>query len=390
LIDISKSPAEYDDIISAIYQGPLEDIPWQHFLPLLSHHMGAFVVSLVLRPPAIDNAGLILNYQRPEVGAMGVTQLADPKDWQASAYSERFFALDPFVNLPIGEVVTLAETLPHYELEASEYYIQYLEPAGVFHIIGADTSEPDGLIASLRVCRGKEEAPFNQQHKALILAVMPHLRRAIQLHARINNIESERDLYANAVDKLAVGTIILDEQGKILTTNTIAAQLLDDKDGLSQVNEQLHLVNHDQSTELQQLINNVLKKRDSSKPAMAEALRVSRPSGRADLGLVIKPVPVSTGLVGQSRPCVAIFISDPEQQSETSQQVITRLFGFTPAEAVLAMLLAQGLSLAEASTQQCISQHTARAQLKSVFSKTGVSRQAELVRLVVKSVANLG
>ena len=50
----------------------------------------------------------------------------------------------------------------------------------------------------------------------------------------------------------------------------------------------------------------------------------------------------------------------------------------------------RGLSLAEVSEAQNISQHTARAQLKSIFAKTGVSRQAELVRLVLKSVASLG
>jgi DNA-binding CsgD family transcriptional regulator len=41
------------------------------------------------------------------------------------------------------------------------------------------------------------------------------------------------------------------------------------------------------------------------------------------------------------------------------------------------------------SESQGISQHTARAQLKSIFAKTGVSRQAELVRLVLKSAASL-
>ena len=66
------------------------------------------------------------------------------------------------------------------------------------------------------------------------------------------------------------------------------------------------------------------------------------------------------------------------------------LFELTPAEANLAILLARGLSLAEVSEAQSISQHTARAQLKSIFAKTGVSRQAELVRLVIKSVASLG
>ena len=66
------------------------------------------------------------------------------------------------------------------------------------------------------------------------------------------------------------------------------------------------------------------------------------------------------------------------------------LFELTPAEANLAILMAQGLILAEASEAQNISQHTARAQLKSIFAKTNVSRQAELVRLVITSVASLG
>jgi DNA-binding CsgD family transcriptional regulator len=65
------------------------------------------------------------------------------------------------------------------------------------------------------------------------------------------------------------------------------------------------------------------------------------------------------------------------------------LFELTPAEANLALLLARGLTLAEVSEAQNISPHTARAQLKSIFAKTGVSRQAELVRLILKSVASL-
>jgi DNA-binding CsgD family transcriptional regulator len=56
----------------------------------------------------------------------------------------------------------------------------------------------------------------------------------------------------------------------------------------------------------------------------------------------------------------------------------------------VAILLARGLSLAEVAKAQNISPHTARAQLKSIFAKTGVSRQAELVRMIIGSVASLG
>ena len=123
---------------------------------------------------------------------------------------------------------------------------------------------------------------------------------------------------------------------------------------------------------------------------MVRALRVPRPGVRSDLGLVIKPVPLSEWREGQSSPSAAVFISDPDLKESTSRQVLGELFELTPAEANLATLLARGLSLAQVSEAQHISQHTARAQLKSIFAKMGVSRQAELVRLVLKSVASLG
>ena len=101
-------------------------------------------------------------------------------------------------------------------------------------------------------------------------------------------------------------------------------------------------------------------------------------------------VPAAQWSEGQVSPSAAVFISDPDLQESTSRPILGALFELTPAEANLATLLARGLSLAQVSVAQNISQHTARAQLKSIFAKTGVSRQAELVRLVLKSVASLG
>ena len=69
--------------------------------------------------------------------------------------------------------------------------------------------------------------------------------------------------------------------------------------------------------------------------------------------------------------------------------MITRLFGLTPTEASLAMLLANGLTLDEASDELGVSRNTARTHLRAVFSKTGVSRQTGLVSLILRSVAPL-
>ena len=49
--------------------------------------------------------------------------------------------------------------------------------------------------------------------------------------------------------------------------------------------------------------------------------------------------------------------------------------------------LLQGSSIAIAADKLGISENTARTQLRSVFGKTNVHRQAELIRLVLTSLA---
>jgi DNA-binding CsgD family transcriptional regulator len=74
------------------------------------------------------------------------------------------------------------------------------------------------------------------------------------------------------------------------------------------------------------------------------------------------------------RPC-----GGPEAVVQTS---LERQFGLTPAERRLAVQLGSGLSLRQSADRLGIAYHTARSQLKAVFGKTGVSRQAELVALL--------
>jgi DNA-binding CsgD family transcriptional regulator/PAS domain-containing protein len=390
-IDPRRIDHDYDRLIGLIYQGALEAQPWQSALPALRETLDAQVVSLILRPPSAHDQGVILNYLRPEQNRGATdTSPADSTDWEVSAYREQFFSLDPFVNLPLDKVIALEDILPDKELMNSDYYHHYLQPIDLFRILGVDTAEPDGMLARLRFSRRRSESRFTSKDRQLLELITPHLRRAIQIYAKLNRMTSERDVYAGAVNQLSVASIILDEQGRLLNTNAVARALLDQADGLSLRDQRLYIEGRDINRELQCALDMIIKAQQRGETAVVRALRVPRPGGRSDLGLVVRPVPVSEWSEGQSSPCAAVFISDPDLQESASQHILGELFELTPAEANLAMLLARGLSLAEVSAAQTISQHTARAQLKSIFAKTGVSRQAELVRLVLKSVASLG
>lgn len=390
-MDPDRVDRDYDHLVSLIYQGALEEQPWQSALPALREALDAQVVSLVLRPPSADDQGVILNSVRPDSEpATRAAPLADPNDWEVSAYREQFFSLDPFVNLPLDKVIALEDILPDQALMTSDYYLHYLQPINLFRILGVDTAEPDGMLARLRFSRRRSEARFQSRERELLALIAPHLRRAIQIYAKLNRMTSERDVYAGAVNQLSVATIILDEQGRILNTNEVGKALLDQAAGLCLQGQHLHIEGRDINKELQQALADIIKAQQNGATSVVRALRVPRPAGRSDLGLVIRPVPTSQWSEGQSSPCAAVFISDPDLQESASQQALGELFELTPAEANVATLLARGLSLAQVSAAQNISQHTVRAQLKSIFAKTGVSRQAELVRLVLKSAASLG
>ena len=383
--------SDFSQLIGLIYQGALEEQPWQSALPALREALDAQVVSLVLRPPTADDQGVILNCVRPEPDRDNDDEtLADPNDWQVSAYREQFFSLDPFVNLPLDSVIALEDILPDKKLVTSDYYLHYLQPIDLFRILGVDTAEPGGMLARLRFSRRSQEVRFKARERRLLESLTPHLRRAIEIYAKLNRMTSERDVYAGAVNQLSVASIILDEQGRLLTTNAVGQALLDQGAGLSLREGRLHIEGREFNKELQQALTTIIKAQQRGEISVVRALRVPRPAGRSDLGLVIRPVPASQWSEGQSSPSAAVFISDPDLQESTSRHILGELFALTPAEANLATLLARGLSLAQVSIAQNISQHTARAQLKSIFAKMGVSRQAELVRLVLKSVASLG
>ncbi len=60
-------------------------------------------------------------------------------------------------------------------------------------------------------------------------------------------------------------------------------------------------------------------------------------------------------------------------------------FGLTPSEIALCRRLLQGDSLVDAAEQLGVTQETARTRLKTIFQKTGTSRQAELMLLLVNA-----
>ncbi|WP_233575091.1 helix-turn-helix transcriptional regulator [Stagnimonas aquatica] len=370
---------DYDRLLGALYQGSLESPPWQGALQLLRDQLRSAHVTLMLRPPSSESTGVMIN-----TGA--VTQQG------VESYETHFFALDPFVRLSEGQVVTAEELIGKQWLQSTVYQ-EYLKPLDVRHLLGADIYTKDGIECRLRITRGHDAAPFSEADKSLVKRLLPHLKRSIQIHAQLDFLECERALFAGAVNRLLLGMVSFDQNGAIIETNPEARRILGEKDGIWLAGNNLCLDNSQESRDLQRLLRQALSGAsiNDEGPGMVEAMAVTRPSGRAKLGVLVKAVPMGQFSESKQRPAVVVFLRDPESNAaQPSQELVRRLFGLTRMEAQLALLLTEGLTLDEAAEKMNVRRNTARTHLRSIFCKTGVTRQTMLVRLLLNSVISLG
>lgn len=368
---------EFGELVGAVCNGPMESIPWSAAIKLIRAHLAANWTSLVLRPASpTAPAQLIRDGGRgAELYTMG-------------DFHYEMFSLAGMTGLAPGQVTTIDETVNIATWKNSRFYKSWVEPYGVRYIMSLDVAAHDGADCRLMVTRGPDDQDFSATDKALLRALYPHLRGALQLHSRLGSLESERQLYSGAVERMLVGTIVMDGTGRIVRCNATAKEILAEKDGLfvRQGILRTEIPGHDRN--FQHLISAAL---DSSSQKIREpqATSVPRGSGRANLSILIQPIPHSDLSGGKQLPSVAIFIRDPARQPSPSEELLRQLFGLTGAEATLALLLANGRTLDEAAQRLNVRKNTARAQLRSIFDKTGARRQTTLMHILLNSVASI-
>ena len=130
---------------------------------------------------------------------------------------------------------TIDDLMSEAEWLGSSFYLLYCQPYGCHQMLGVDISMPDGGILRLRINRTREQARFGEAERAMCAMLMPHLRRALHMHALLDRSESLGSLYSQTISRLAVATIVLDESGSVLQLNPVAREILDSNDGLKLV-----------------------------------------------------------------------------------------------------------------------------------------------------------
>jgi DNA-binding CsgD family transcriptional regulator len=108
------------------------------------------------------------------------------------------------------------------------------------------------------------------------------------------------------------------------------------------------------------------------------------------IGVCLSPLrpPEVMGAFGSLALAMLMFY-DSSQAAAMDPEFFGEIFDLTPAEARVALLLANGASLQEVAEQRRVSMNTVLSQVKALKTKTGTSKQSDLVRKLVSTPAFL-
>lgn len=206
-----------------------------------------------------------------------------------------------------------------------------------------------------------------------------------KVHAKVRS-QSSQGLGEEALNRISVGVIVTDDASKVIFMNPSGAEFVSQNDGLSVDHGQtLRAASLEDTAKLQALIRDLT---DGNPHGDRQAIALRRPS-------MVMPYSIRAELVdgesdGETGPRVMLFIMDPEKLPRVLPEIIGPLFDLTRSESRLAAEIASGATLDMAAENLGLTVSTVRTYLKQIFLKTGTSRQAELVRLILMSHGSIG
>lgn len=364
----------------AIYEGVLESPPWKTLLKDLETYMSASSATMMLRRPRLSDPGFT------------VYLYSDLDNSALENFNARTYPDSPFSELPEKKVFTLNDRVSRSELESLEFF-KFLNNYGVSDLIGFDVYEKrSGLRLRLRLVRTANAPPFSQQDRARLQSIVPLMSKALTLYSAVTHNSFVEEFYEELLGSMGIASVILNAKLEVLSANKEASQILAAKDGVFLLSNSLRCNQSADQKKFEVACNKLLKggineEKAQSKTRAMRSISISRTSLGSKWDAHIRKIDKEKVAFGRRGPKLVLLLQDVAQGHAPSQSRLIERFGVTPAEAKLIPLLVDGLTLTAAAQALGISRNTARAQLSSIFIKTGVNRQTQLVKLVADTFA---
>jgi DNA-binding CsgD family transcriptional regulator len=291
---------------------------------------------------------------------------------------------------PAGIIVSSGRRSPPGSFRETTVYRRLLWPCELRHLTGAAVLNTPRVHSSVWVGRSENRGEFSSRDLRPFSELVPHFGRAMAVYHRLHQAEIQVDLATGAIDRVAVGIVLLDVGGVPILVNREAKRIAASGDGFVLGDRCVAAERPGDAVRLRSLIRQVGGHTSAEGPdskTRGGAVRLTRSSGRSDYHVVVMPLPRRCQPIDGSGAVAVVFVSDPEKSQSPVDFLFGDLYNLTDAEARLVCQLLEGRGLTAAAEQLGLSRNTVHSQLASVFQKTGTRRQGELLHLLLGGIA---
>jgi DNA-binding CsgD family transcriptional regulator/PAS domain-containing protein len=304
-------------------------------------------------------------------------------------YFEKYAAMNPaFVArlmYPVGEPLTAEMLVDEQELLESRIYQEFWKPRGFRYGATIELLRTPHRSAGTAVVRKEGQPAYGAADLALLRLLAPHLIRAVTISDVLDLRTLKSEMLEATLDGLAAGVFLTARDGRIVYMNAAAERQLRTGNALRVVDNRLSAVDPRARPALSKAIEQAATcETDAASGSYALAI----PDGDG-AGYVATLLPLERArrrsIIEPFSASIAVFTQNPAEVPVMPGEAFAKLYRLTGGELRVLLVLARGVGAKEAANMLGISEPTVRTHLQQMFSKTGTSRQADLLRLLQSS-----
>jgi DNA-binding CsgD family transcriptional regulator len=363
---------ELSVFIGEIYDAAIDASRWRSVLAKAAKFIGGSSAALFSKDAA-SGAGNIYH----EFGT-------DPHYRQL--YFDKYIKLDPATTghffAEVEQPISVTDLMPYDEFLESRFYREWVQPQGVVDFLAAVLDKSVTSVAMFGVFRHESDGLVDEEARQRISLIIPHIRRAVLVSRAIDRKTTEAATFADTLDGLSAGMCLIDADGRVVHTNLAGRTILGMNDFLSESGGCITARDRDVERMLQDLLSAA---RDSDLAIGTEGIDLPL---RAQDGTryVAHVLPLTSGVrrrAGIAYSAVAaLFIRKSTIEVPSTPEVIARAYHLTPTELRVLLAIVEVGRVPEVAVALGVAESTVKTHLGHLFEKTGVTRQADLVKIV--------
>jgi DNA-binding CsgD family transcriptional regulator/PAS domain-containing protein len=280
-----------------------------------------------------------------------------------------------------GDLVSTVDFMSYDEFLKTRFYRDWARPQRLIDGVNAVLDRTAARALLFAVFRHDRNGVVDEDARRRMRLVAPHIRRAVLIGSAIAPRLQEADDLTDALDGLDAGMFLLDEDGRIVHANASGRQMLGESEMLRACGRRLTVVDAAGDSKLRQSIEASAQPEESLGEKGIALPLVARCGTRYVARLLPLNAGERRGRHG-GRAVAALFVHKAELQTPWPPEVIARHYRLTPTELRVLLAIVEVGGVPEVAAELGIAETTVKTHLGRLFGKTGVSRQADLVRLV--------